>query len=115
MVLGAVKLGGSWAGAWLPEQSRLHSSPSGGLRLSGQDKPFQWFLGAPINCKAGQSPRGQIKPALHSKPSWSQHLCGLNFCVVWTSPPSFAGVVYSVPKLQYSEANSPGPRKPALK
>lgn len=88
MTLGALKLGGSWAGAWLPEQSRLHSSPSGGLRLSGQDKPFQWFLGALINCKAGQSPQGQIKPAPRSKPSWSQRLCGLNFRVVWKVRPS---------------------------
>lgn len=95
---------------WLPEQSRLHSSPSGGLRLRGRDKPSGWFSGALINCEAGRSLRGQIKPALRSKPGWSQRLCGLNFRVVWTSSLGCAGAVYS--RFQTAVQRGQRPRTP---
>lgn len=39
---------------------------------------------------------------------WFELSCGLE------SMPAFAGVDYSVPKLQCSDASGPGPHKPAL-
>lgn len=90
---------------WLPGQSRPHSSPSGGLRLSGRDKLFQWFSGVLINCEAGRSPRGTDKASPALQAPGSQRLRGLNFCVVWTSSLGFAGVVCSASQRQHREAN----------
>lgn len=67
---------------WLPEQSRLFSSRSGGLRLSERDKRFQWFSGTLINCEAGRNPLGTDKaspaPVAQLEFVWFEVPCGLD-------------------------------------